>query len=199
VPHSPCQLSPSWQCVGMPLCASLTVPALSLLAVRWDATLCLTHRASSLPPGSALGCHSVPHSPCQLSPSWQCVGMPLCASLTVPALSLLAVRAPVVFAHGDLKPSNMMRTPDDAHPPHLLFIDLELAGPNYRGFDIMKLFRADAGAPPGGVGHVESPACGPPAGRGAAYNINPCPSPASFTAQGTNRCSRPTQYWSVVA
>jgi len=62
-----------------------------------------------------------------------------------------AVGARVVFAHGDLKPSNMMRTPvaadvdiDDAGPA-LSFIDLELSGPNYRGFDIMKLFRADEG------------------------------------------------------
>lgn len=60
-----------------------------------------------------------------------------------------AVGAQVVFAHGDLKPSNMMRTPlaadiDDTGLA-LSFIDLELSGPNFRGFDIMKLFRADEG------------------------------------------------------
>jgi ethanolamine kinase len=59
------------------------------------------------------------------------------------------VGARVVFAHGDLKPSNMMRAPVaadiDDEGPALWFIDLELSGPNYRGFDIMKLFRADEG------------------------------------------------------
>ena len=46
--------------------------------------------------------------------------------------------APVVFAHGDCKPSNVMylRGVDDVASTvserDLLFIDLELTGPNYR-------------------------------------------------------------------
>mmetsp|Transcript_9495 Transcript_9495/g.17826 ORF Transcript_9495/g.17826 Transcript_9495/m.17826 type:complete len:392 (+) Transcript_9495:226-1401(+) len=66
--------------------------------------------------------------------------------------ALCSVGAPVVFAHGDLKPSNMIFLPgpsctlkSHARADNLQFIDLELAGPNYRGFDIMKLFRADKG------------------------------------------------------
>ena len=46
----------------------------------------------------------------------------------------------VVLSHGDLKPSNVMLVGDD---PKLMLIDLELSGPNYRGFDLMKLFRTD--------------------------------------------------------
>ena len=45
----------------------------------------------------------------------------------------------VVLAHGDLKPSNVIFTQSDASEVKL--IDLELSGPNYRGFDLMKLFR----------------------------------------------------------
>lgn len=45
----------------------------------------------------------------------------------------------IVLAHGDLKPSNIMLVQED--PVELQLIDLELAGPNYRGFDLMKLFR----------------------------------------------------------
>ena len=45
----------------------------------------------------------------------------------------------VVLAHGDLKPSNVIMTQRDALEVQL--IDLELSGPNYRGFDLMKLFR----------------------------------------------------------
>ena len=45
----------------------------------------------------------------------------------------------VVLAHGDLKPSNVILTQSDA--PEVQLIDLELSGPNYRGFDLMKLFR----------------------------------------------------------
>ncbi len=45
----------------------------------------------------------------------------------------------VVLAHGDLKPSNVILTQSDASQVQL--IDLELSGPNYRGFDLMKLFR----------------------------------------------------------
>lgn len=52
--------------------------------------------------------------------------------------------AKVVLAHGDFKPSNVLQAPADSEgntTQLLQFIDLELSGPNYRGFDIMKLFR----------------------------------------------------------
>merc|ERR1719356_2390477 len=42
----------------------------------------------------------------------------------------------LVLAHGDFKPSNVMRDGDQ-----VVIIDFELAGPNYRGFDLMKVFR----------------------------------------------------------
>lgn len=45
----------------------------------------------------------------------------------------------IVLAHGDLKPSNVLLIGED--PVDLQLIDLELSGPNYRGFDLMKLFR----------------------------------------------------------
>jgi len=71
--------------------------------------------------------------------------------------ALASAGAPVVFAHGDCKPSNLMRrrggeeasadegggAPSAVAKQDLVFIDLELAGPNYRGFDVMKLFRSD--------------------------------------------------------
>lgn len=41
-----------------------------------------------------------------------------------------------VLAHGDFKPSNVMR-----HGDEVCVIDFELGGPNYRGFDLMKVFR----------------------------------------------------------
>jgi thiamine kinase-like enzyme len=47
---------------------------------------------------------------------------------------------PVVFCHGDLKPSNLLL---EESTRHIWMIDLELAGPNYRGFDLMKLFRTN--------------------------------------------------------
>jgi ethanolamine kinase len=47
----------------------------------------------------------------------------------------------VVLAHGDLKPANVMLVSED--PVVVKLIDLELAGPNYRGFDLMKLFRTN--------------------------------------------------------
>lgn len=46
---------------------------------------------------------------------------------------------PVTLTHGDLKPSNIMILEDNS----LKLIDLELSGLNYRGFDLMKLYRAD--------------------------------------------------------
>ena len=55
----------------------------------------------------------------------------------------------VVLSHGDLKPSNVMLLGDDPVDDVRLIdldvrlIDLELAGPNYRGFDLAKLFRID--------------------------------------------------------
>ena len=42
-----------------------------------------------------------------------------------------------VLGHGDLKPSNVLRLRRGG----VTFIDFELAGPNYRGYDIFKLFR----------------------------------------------------------
>jgi len=51
--------------------------------------------------------------------------------------SIKANNLPVVFCHGDLKPSNLLFDSEQ-----IWLIDLELAGPNYRGFDLMKLFRA---------------------------------------------------------
>ncbi|CAL6301876.1 unnamed protein product [Bathycoccus prasinos] len=46
---------------------------------------------------------------------------------------------PISLTHGDLKPSNIMILADNS----LKLIDLELSGFNYRGFDLMKLYRAD--------------------------------------------------------
>jgi len=45
-------------------------------------------------------------------------------------------RTPVVFGHNDFKPSNVIE-----HDGVVRLIDFELGGPNYRGFDWMKLFR----------------------------------------------------------
>lgn len=44
----------------------------------------------------------------------------------------------IVLCHGDLKPSNVIynKSADEVH-----IIDHELAGPNYRAFDLMKIFR----------------------------------------------------------
>lgn len=43
----------------------------------------------------------------------------------------------IVFCHGSMNPQNVMLNSDDT----VRFIDFELGGPNYRGFDQMKLFR----------------------------------------------------------
>mmetsp|Transcript_27119 Transcript_27119/g.37858 ORF Transcript_27119/g.37858 Transcript_27119/m.37858 type:complete len:271 (-) Transcript_27119:145-957(-) len=51
---------------------------------------------------------------------------------------------PIVLAHGDLKPANVMICEADGNVPEetvISLIDFELSGPNYRGYDIMKLFR----------------------------------------------------------
>lgn len=45
---------------------------------------------------------------------------------------------PIAFCHGDCKPSNLILEESEQR---VWMIDLELAGPNYRGFDLMKLFR----------------------------------------------------------
>lgn len=42
----------------------------------------------------------------------------------------------LVLGHGDFKPSNVIR-----HLDTVTLIDFELGGPNYRGFDLMKVFR----------------------------------------------------------
>jgi len=46
----------------------------------------------------------------------------------------------VVLCHGDFKPSNVMQCKVD---DDIKFIDHELAGPNYRAFDLMKIFRTN--------------------------------------------------------
>ena len=54
------------------------------------------------------------------------------------------LQLPVVLGHGDLKPSNVMTTaPGDgsARDVRVSFIDFELAGAHYRGYDLFKLFR----------------------------------------------------------
>merc|ERR1712039_225823 len=52
-------------------------------------------------------------------------------------------RLGVVLGHGDCKPSNVIASGDDAAAVTL--IDFELSGPNYRGFDTMKIFRTAGG------------------------------------------------------
>jgi thiamine kinase-like enzyme len=58
----------------------------------------------------------------------------------------------LVLGHGDLKPTNVLARrsrsqidQDDGYSDAVL-IDFELSGVNYRGFDLCKLFRNDAGA-----------------------------------------------------
>mmetsp|Transcript_66920 Transcript_66920/g.118866 ORF Transcript_66920/g.118866 Transcript_66920/m.118866 type:complete len:242 (-) Transcript_66920:244-969(-) len=53
----------------------------------------------------------------------------------------LARHAPkITLCHGDFKPSNVVKQFDGVR-----IIDFELAGPNYRGFDLMKVFRTADG------------------------------------------------------
>merc|ERR1712217_660381 len=49
----------------------------------------------------------------------------------------------IMFGHGDCKPSNVIVSGE--HHENVTLIDFELAGPNYRGFDLMKLFRTAGG------------------------------------------------------
>lgn len=51
--------------------------------------------------------------------------------------NIQSVHLPICFCHGDLKPSNVIYQQDR----NFKLIDIDLAGPNYRGFDTMKLFR----------------------------------------------------------
>ena len=56
-----------------------------------------------------------------------------------------ALRLPVVRGHGDLKPSNVMRSSEGSS---IDFIDFELAGCHYRGYDLFKLFRTSGDRSP---------------------------------------------------
>lgn len=49
---------------------------------------------------------------------------------------------------GDFKPTNVMLASQPGEPIDVQFIDFELAGPNYRGYDIYKLFRRGQPPPP---------------------------------------------------
>jgi len=49
----------------------------------------------------------------------------------------------IVLAHGDLKPSNVI---SDEKKNEVHIIDCELGGPNYRAYDLMKIFRTAADA-----------------------------------------------------
>jgi len=49
---------------------------------------------------------------------------------------------------GDFKPTNVMLASQPGEPIDVQFIDFELAGPNYRGYDIYKLFRRGQPQPP---------------------------------------------------
>merc|ERR1740138_1506874 len=59
----------------------------------------------------------------------------------------------IVLGHGDLKPSNVFAAPTaktgdckrSRTARKAMLIDFELAGPNYAGFDLMKLFRTAKG------------------------------------------------------
>merc|ERR1712224_380872 len=60
------------------------------------------------------------------------------------ARSLLERHRPViVLGHGDCKPSNVIVSGE--HSENVTLIDFELGGPNYRGFDLMKIFRTAGG------------------------------------------------------
>merc|ERR1711933_233326 len=67
-------------------------------------------------------------------------GMPGLGPLLVEVLAAKAALAKhdpkLVSGHGDFKPSNVME-----HKGRVKLIDFELGGPNYRGFDLFKIFR----------------------------------------------------------
>jgi aminoglycoside phosphotransferase (APT) family kinase protein len=56
-----------------------------------------------------------------------------------------ALGLPIVHGHGDLKPSNVMGSDDSTR---VQFIDFELAGAHYRGYDLHKIFRTGMPATP---------------------------------------------------
>jgi len=75
---------------------------------------------------------------------WPTGGMPGIGPVLVEVArakqALAARQAKVVLGHGDFKPSNVI-----LHEGSARIIDFELAGPNYRGFDLMKAFRTAKG------------------------------------------------------
>merc|ERR1719323_2710117 len=72
-------------------------------------------------------------------------GMPssdeVCREIVASRQLLEVENFPVVLCHGDFKPSNVIL---NAGEESVTIIDHELAGPNYRGFDLMKIFRTDS-------------------------------------------------------
>lgn len=52
--------------------------------------------------------------------------------------ALKRISPKIVLSHGDLKPSNVI---SDKNRSEVHIIDCELGGPNYRAFDLMKIFR----------------------------------------------------------
>ncbi|CAE8581104.1 unnamed protein product [Polarella glacialis] len=65
-------------------------------------------------------------------PSMEVIDQEIAAAKT----ALERHRPKIVLGHGDFKPSNVLE-----HNGEVKLIDFELGGPNYRGFDWMKLFR----------------------------------------------------------
>merc|ERR1711865_747804 len=74
-------------------------------------------------------------------------GMPtfleIAAEVKATRKALEVHRPAVVLGHGDCKPSNVMVSWENEKVVKL--IDFELGGPNYRGFDLMKIFRTASG------------------------------------------------------
>merc|ERR550532_1223921 len=64
------------------------------------------------------------------------------AEISAARAALEQHRPKVVLGHGDFKPSNVIMQ----KPCIIKLIDFELGGPNYRGFDLMKVFRTATGA-----------------------------------------------------